>query len=141
MSLSDLTRAEFTHGMTRAGVDSVKSLKTKLRALRTDVEARDYKAFHKFAFEANAAGPPPVKTLEANSVVPFARTCLSRVRFPLLDELIAFLEASPKRAVTKDAWCQLLTFGETYKDDVKNYDTGAAWPVRLLEGEIFQMGG
>ena len=116
--------------MTRAGVDSVMALKTKLPSLRADVEASEYKAFHKFAFEANCAGPPPTKkTLEAADVIPFARTCVSLVRFPLLDDLVVFFESNPKRAVTKDAWCQLLTFGETYKADLRNYDTGAAWPV------------
>jgi DCN1-like protein 1/2 len=132
-SLIDLTKEEFIEGMKRVGVETVADLKAKMPKVREDVDAKDFKAFHRFVFEVNAAGPPAVRTLEAETVARFARTCLHRSRFSLLDELLAFLEATPKRAVTKDAWIQLLPFGDAFKNkDLSAYDDNAAWPVSNL---------
>ncbi len=132
-SLIDLTKEEFVEGMKRVGVETVAGLKAKMPKVREEVDAKDFKAFHRFVFEVNAAGPPAMRTLEAEAVARFARTCLHRSRFSLLDELLAFLEATPKRAVTKDAWIQLLPFGESFKNkDLSAYDDNAAWPVSDL---------
>ena len=79
---------------------------------------------------------PGQRVLQCEVAVAMWRLLFGSHSWPLAGRWCDFVEGEYKRAVSKDAWAQLLDFVETIDPDLSNYDDdgsggGSAWPCMI----------
>ena len=131
---SRLLREEFLLGMQRMGVSSAEGLRSRLPALRKEMEEREpFRRFWDFCYryhcellEKEGLQNSPSKEV----CVAVARMVLGNpakphraARFPMLASFLEYVEGpGVKGTLKRDDWQLMLTFGEKVAADLSNYD-------------------
>ena len=103
--------------------------------LRTQLDQHDsFKPFYQFcfAYTLSGEGVKDKKVLSLEFAISAWRVVL-KGRVPFLEDWIAFLEETKKKAINKDTWDLFLDFHRQVKADFSNYDPAGAWPSTIDE--------
>ncbi|KAF5827375.1 DCN1-like protein 2 [Dunaliella salina] len=132
-AMGEFTKAEFSEGMLKMGVDSVDKLKKKLPELREELNNPDrfhdiYNYAYMFSREKGQ------KCVHLETAVGMWQLLFSGNRWPLVNEWCDFLQKHHNRAISKDTWTQLYDFIKTVKPDFSNFEeSSSAWPYLIDE--------
>ena len=125
------TKGEFFRGMTRMETSDARALKSKIPALRAEMDdPAVFKRVFEYAFDF--AKEPNHKSLPPETATAMFKVLLDG-RWPLVDEWCAFLEKHEIKAVTRDTWTQTLEFSRQIGEDMRGYDPAGAWPYLIDE--------
>lgn len=133
--LGVFTEEEFVKGMANVGCGTIAELKEKVPALRKALDQHDsFKPFYQFCFgyTLSGEGVREKKVLSLDYAISAWRVILKN-RVPFLEEWIAFLEETKKKAINKDTWDLFWDFHRQVKPDFSNYDPSGAWPSTIDE--------
>lgn len=114
---------------------TIEQLKAKVSTLRTQLDQHDsFKPFYQFcfAYTLSGEGVKDKKVLSLEFAISAWRVVL-KGRVPFLEDWIAFLEETKKKAINKDTWDLFLDFHRQVKADFSNYDPAGAWPSTIDE--------
>jgi len=126
------TKEEFFRGMTRMETSDARALKSKIPALRAEMDdPAVFKRVFEYAFDF--AKEPNHKSLPLETATAMFKVLLDG-RWALVDEWCAFLEKDGSvKAVTRDTWNQTLEFSRQIGEDMSGYDPAGAWPYLIDE--------
>ena len=126
------TKEEFFRGMTRMETCDARALKSKIPALRAEMD--DPNIFKRvFEYSFDFAKEPNHKSLPLETATAMFKVLLDG-RWALVDEWCAFLEKDGSvKAVTRDTWNQTLEFSRQIGEDMSGYDPAGAWPYLIDE--------
>ena len=126
------TKEEFFRGMTRMETCDARALKSKIPALRAEMD--DPNIFKRvFEYSFDFAKEPNHKSLPLETATAMFKVLLD-TRWALVDEWCAFLEKDGSvKAVTRDTWNQTLEFSRQIGEDMSGYDPAGAWPYLIDE--------
>ena len=125
------TKEEFFRGMTRMETSDARALKSKIPALRAEMDdPAVFKRVFEYAFDF--AKEPNHKSLPLETATAMFKVLLDG-RWALVDEWCAFLEKHEIKAVTRDTWTQTLEFSRQIGEDTRGYDPAGAWPYLIDE--------
>jgi len=57
------------------------------------------------------------------------KSVLRERKWALMDEFVEFLRTEDKKAISRDTWQQLYHFMLAHPKNLKNFDSGASWPI------------
>ena len=132
--MCEFTRDEFVTGLASMGVDSLDALKGRLPTMRDSLASKDvFREVYLFAF-GFSLDEPGQRVLQCEVAVAMWRLLFARHSWVHTGTWCDFVEMTYKRAVSRDAWMQLLDFVEKIEPDCSNYDAmGGAWHSLLDE--------
>eukprot|EP01090_Pellita_catalonica_P021918 TRINITY_DN8338_c0_g1_i1.p1 TRINITY_DN8338_c0_g1~~TRINITY_DN8338_c0_g1_i1.p1 ORF type:complete len:612 (+),score=120.40 TRINITY_DN8338_c0_g1_i1:20-1855(+) len=136
----EFSRGEWMDGFTAAGVYTIKMIKEKANGWKKTVDSdkTEFKRFYYFVFDY-LKGDKRILDIDTAELV--WGMVLKPRGWQLFDKWIEFLKKKEKKAISKDAWQQLVEFTETYPKDLSNYDEMAAWPLLFDEFVEYMTGG
>eukprot|EP01100_Stratorugosa_tubuloviscum_P001996 TRINITY_DN1459_c0_g3_i1.p1 TRINITY_DN1459_c0_g3~~TRINITY_DN1459_c0_g3_i1.p1 ORF type:complete len:271 (+),score=104.43 TRINITY_DN1459_c0_g3_i1:30-842(+) len=127
------SKTEFTNGLLKIQVDSIASLKEKMKTFENDIsDANKFKEFYKFAFIFSK--PPESKVLELQTSIGLLQLLLNKSKYNHVQNFVDFLlQQTTYKALNLDQWLNFLEFSSTVNKDLSNYDEDGAWSVILDE--------
>lgn len=126
------SKAEFTNGLQKLGVDNISKLKGQLSNFRKDLDDQaKFKEIYRFAF--GFAKERETKIIDLQTADALLALVLGN-RYAHTEPLRTFIrEQTTYKSVNLDQWMNILEFARTIKADLSNYDENSAWPVILDE--------
>jgi len=136
----EFSRQEWMDGFTQYGVSTIKEIKAKAEEWKKEVQGSIdvFKIFYNFVFDY-LKGDKRILEYETCELV--WGMLLKPRNWKLYEKWMEFLKKENKKAISKDAWQQLIEFTLTYPNDVTHYDEMAAWPLLFDEFAEWMNGG
>ncbi|KAM7274977.1 hypothetical protein ACFE04_016843 [Oxalis oulophora] len=131
-NMCEFTKEEFISGLKDMEIDSLEKFRERVPFIRAELE--DEKKFceiYNFAF--GWAKEKGKKCLGFDTAISMWQLLFAENRWPLLDQWCEFLQARHNKSITKDTWCQLLSFVRTVDAQLSNYDPEGSWPYLIDE--------
>ena len=129
-SLDNVSEEDFLRGFQTMGVSTVKQLKSKLNALRGELDTNEglFAQFFAYAYRVNC--PEGMRVITGDVGIGLLRMLLVP-RWDLGEQFVQFLEETKPATITRDTWNQLIPFSKAHPSSVEGFDEGAAWPVAV----------
>ena len=130
--MGEYTKEEFYRGFQRLNCDSIKALKKKLPALRSELtDAYKFKDIYEFAFSFSREKGQ--KSLTLDTAIGMWKLLFGISGWSMCEQWCDFVEENHRKAITKDTWYQLFEFAKQFANDLSDYDENGAWPYLIDE--------